>query len=181
MNWHFFFLLVAPFEHLKNNIIHFNPEAFYLFTFLKIYCFILCVCVCPCVCWVQLLRKAGGIGSPGTGVTNGCEPLTWVLGPRLGSLESTTRSQSLSHLCSLQGPYFKRLHFDGAAELIQMRPFSVICFVGNLGESVPFLLLCSGSFGSQPPWPCCDCIVRVSSRSCCSSCTEFRTVRPRFL
>lgn len=49
MNWHFFFLLVAPFEHLKNNIIHFNPEAFYLFTFLKIYCFILCVCVHVCV------------------------------------------------------------------------------------------------------------------------------------
>lgn len=29
----------------------------------------------------------------------------------------------MSHLCSLQGPYFKRLHFDGAAELIRMRPF----------------------------------------------------------
>lgn len=50
---------------------------------------------------------------------------TWVLGPRLGYLESTTWSQSLSHLCSLQGPYFKRLHFDGTAELIQMRRFSV--------------------------------------------------------
>lgn len=143
----------------ENNIIRFNSEAFYFF--LKIYCFILCVCARVCVyvrpfvsghvfveCSCSGRPEASGLLEQESQMV--VSHSTWVLGPRLGSLESTTRSQSLSHLCSLQGPYFKRLHFDGDAELIRMRHFSVICFVGNLGESMPFLLLCSG-FGSQPP------------------------------
>lgn len=77
----------------ENIIIHFNPEAFYFILFLKIYCLIFIVCVSICVgvyaCWVQLLRKARGIGFPGTGVTNGFEPPNMgCWNPDLGSLKA---------------------------------------------------------------------------------------------
>lgn len=69
-------------DTLKICIIDFEPFIFKNISFI-----FLCLCLCVGTCaLVEVLMKALGIGSPGDGVTGGCEPpdtgvgnQTWVL------------------------------------------------------------------------------------------------------